>query len=526
MKIQYHFPLAVLLAIGLCACSCKPADSTQEKPAQAESSTPVAATPAVATPESASPAPTAQASGADQKPQPATDAANAELIKKAEALTQDQIKQSLDLAGLSTLAQLYNDQHDVQRFTWTLERLAALLPNSGNLRLQLAMAYAGTGDKTRTYDALVKLVNLGFSYDIAKDPRFAAVHDTRVWDYIVTNLQNNGKPFGEGKVAFDLPKGDLLLESLAWDPKRKQFLAGSVREGKIYLVDSAGKLSDFISADANNGLWAVYAIAVDAARDKLYVLSNGVPHFKGFNADMLGKAGLFEFSLSTGKFLHKYTLPQDETGHMLSSIAVGGNGRVFVADGVNQQIFSLDGGALKPLVQNPKLTGIRGMAVSGDGKTLYFADFSLGIFGVDLTKTAPFELAHNKDKLALGGIDGLYWYDGALVAIQNDMSPQRVMRLKLSADGRSVASAMPLDVAQPAFTGLATGAVSGDGLYTIANSQKSLYDRYGVLTEAGKLEPVHIFRSNLRFAWDDKGVGGSMSALPAGGAPAQAPKGP
>ncbi|MGH8121831.1 MAG: hypothetical protein ACREPT_03580 [Rudaea sp.] len=518
MKIQYHFPVAVLLAIGLCACSGKPADSAGA-PAQAESSTSAAAAPAAATPEPAAQAP----APAQKPPQPAADAANAQLIKKAEALTQEQIKQSLDLAGLSKLAQLYNDQHDAKRFTWTLERLTALLPNSGNLRLQLAMAYAGTGDKTRTYDALVKLANLGFSYDIAKDPRFDAVHGTRVWDYIVTNLQNNGKPFGEGKVAFDLPKGDLLLESLAWDPKRKQFLAGSVREGKVYLVDSAGKLGDFISADANNGLWAVYALAVDAARDKLYVLSNGVPHFKGFNADMLGKAGLFEFSLSTGKFLHKYILPQDKGAHILSSIAVGGNGRVFVADGVNQQIFSLDGGVLKPLVQNPALTGIRGMAVSGDGKTLYFADFSLGIFGMDLTKAAPFELAHNADKLALGGIDGLYWYDGTLVAVQNDMSPQRVMRLKLSADGRSVVNAMPLDVAQPAFTGLAAGAVSGDGLYSIANSQKGLYDRYGVLTEAGKLEPVHIFRSNLRFAWDDKGVGGGVSVM---GAHASAPKSP
>ncbi len=516
MKIQFQSLIAVVFAIGLCACSGKPADSTaatQEKPAPANPA------PAAATPESSSATPAAQPKP-EQSP---AQAAKAELIKKAEALTQDQIKQSLDLAGLSKLAQLYNSQHDSGRFIWTLERLTTLMPSSGNLRLQLAMAYAGLGDKTRTYDALVKLVNLGFSYDIEKDPRFNSVHDTRVWDYIVTNLRNNGKPFGEGKVAFDLPKGDLLLESIAWDPKRKQFLAGSVREGKIYRVDSTGKLDDFISADASNGMWAVYAIAVDAAHDKLYALSNGVPHFKNFNADMLGKAGLFEFSLATGKFLHKYTLPQDNTTHILSSIAVGGNGRVFVADGVNQQIFSLDDGALRPLVQNPALTGIRGMAVSGDGKTLYFADFSLGIFGMDLTKGKPFELAHNQDKLALGGIDGLYWYDGALVAIQNDMSPQRVMRLKLSADGRSVASAMPLDVAQPAFTALATGAVSGDGLYSIANSQKDLYDRYGVLTQAAKLEPVHIFRSNLRFAWDDKGVGGTVPLM---AAPGQASKGP
>jgi sugar lactone lactonase YvrE len=446
---------------------------------------------------------------------------DAALAQKAEALTRQQIKAARDPGSLVKLSQVYVAQADSERFTWTLERLVELLPNSGNLKLQLAMAYAGGGDKTKAYDTLVRLLNLGYSYPIEADPRFQDIKGNRVWDYIVTNNNNNAKQFGEGKVAFELPKGDRLIESLAWDPKRKEFLAGSVREGKVYLVDSSGKLGDFIAADADNGLWAVYALAVDAARDKLYVISNGVPHFKDFKADMLGNAGLFEFALSTGKLVHKYILPQDQRSHILSSIAVGDNGRVFVADGVNDQIYRLDGGALKLLTENPALTGIRGMAVSGDGKTLYFSDVSLGIFGMDLAKLAPFELAHNPDKLTLGGIDALYWYDGTLAVIQNGMSPQRVMRLKLAPDGRSVANAMPLDVAQPAFTSLATGTVSGDGLYSIANSQKGLYDSYGVLTEANKLEPLKIFRSNLRFAWDDKGVG---STLPTKKTPALSPK--
>ncbi len=108
-----------------------------------------------------------------------------------------------------------------------------------------------------------------------------------------------------------MPKGDTLFESIAWDPKRKQFLVGSVREGKIHLSDSNGKLGDFIGADAENGLMAVFGMAVDSGHDRLYVISNGVPHFQGFNADMVGKAGLFEFALSSGKFLHKYILPSD-----------------------------------------------------------------------------------------------------------------------------------------------------------------------------------------------------------------------
>ena len=154
---------------------------------------------------------------------------------------------------------------------------------------------------------------------------------------------------------------------------------------------------------------------------------------------------------------------------------------MFAADGVRNLIYRLDGGALKPMVENPKLTSMRGLAVSGDGKTLYFADYPLGIFGVDLAAGKAFDLDYSADKLVLGGIDGIYWYDGTLVVIENGMSPKRVMRLKLDKDGHSIERAMPLDVANPAF-GLPTyGTIDGDGLYFIANSQKNDYDAYGVV---------------------------------------------
>lgn len=441
------------------------------------------------------------------------------MIKRAQALTQEQISESRDLPSLSKLVQLYDEIKDTQRLTWTLEQLTRLLPNSGDLRLKLAMLYADAGDKSRTYDLLLKLINQGYAYDISKEAAFAKVRDTRVWDYILENFARNAKPYGEGKVAFELPKGDTLFESIAWDPKRKQYLVGSAREGKIHLADSNGKLSDFISADADNGLMAVFGMAVDSAHDRLYVISNGVPHFQGFNAGMVGKAGLYEFALGTGKFVKKYSLPQDNATHIFSSVAADGKGGVYVADGVNQQIFRLDGGALQLMLGNPALSGIRGMTVTPDGKTMYFSDTALGIFGVDLTKRAPFNLAFNAQKLVLGGIDGLYWYSGALIAVQGGMEPQRVLRLKLSDDGRTVVGALPLDAAQPAFDAFAGGTVVGDDLYFIANSQKDLYSNLGVLTDASALEPVRVFRSNLHFAWDQKGVDTTPGAAPSVKAP-------
>ena len=444
------------------------------------------------------------------------------VAARAEALSEEQIAQSHDIGGLTRLSELYNSIGDVQRFTWALERLCELLPDSGQLRLQLAMAYAQQKQLTPAYDTLVHMQGQGYGYDIASDKRFDNIHGTKVWDYIVANMQANAKPFGEGKLAFELPKGDYLFESLAWDPARKQLLVGSAREGKVYRSDLNGKISEFIAANADNGMWSVLDLAADPARDKLYVASADIAYYKGFSAAGFGQSGIFEFQLSTGKFLNKYTF-SDGGKHMLTSITAGKDGRVYAADANRREIYRLDGGELKLLVQNPKLTSIRGLTVSDDGKTLYLADYALGIFGIDLSKTEPFVLAHSPDKLVLGGIDGLYYYDGCLVIIENGMTPQRVMRLKLSADGHGVVSAMPLDVAQKDFTLPTLGAIAGDHLYFIANSQKGLYDRYGVLMQPAKLQPTRIYRSNLRFAWDQSGIATQVTALPKGHAERPSP---
>src|SRR5690606_13263334 len=165
-------------------------------------------------------------------------------------------------------------------------------------------------------------------------------------------------------------------------------------------------------------------------------------------------------------------------------------------------IYRLDGGALKPMVANPRLTSVRGMAVSDDGSKLYFADYGMGVFGVDLAAGKAFDLRYDPQRLVLGGVDGLYWFDNALVLIQSGMSPRRVMRLILSDDGRSVLRAMALDAGKPEFTLPTYGTLRDDGLYFVANSQKNGFDGYGNPKDADALEAVKVWRSDVRFAWE------------------------
>lgn len=448
-------------------------------------------------------------------------AAMQQAMQKAEALSQQQIESSHDEAALVRLARLYAAAGDKQRYRWTLKQLTRLVPGSMQLKLQLAASYASDDMKTPAYDILLGMKGLGFGVDLSKAPQFEKIHGTEVWDYIVKSLQANMKTFGEGKKAFDLPAADLMFNALAWDPVHKKFLVGSARDGSIHHADMQGKLGDFIRSDKQNRLWSIMDMAVDARHKRLWVATTSVVYFKGYDTNNANQAALVEFDLASGKFLHRY--PLAGSGVYLSSVAVAPDGTVYAADGVNKALYTVHQGKLEEIARNPLLSEIGALAISSDGSKLYLADTQKGVIGFDLKTKKAFGLAYNPDALVLPGIVDMHSYKNTLVVIEPGMQPRRVMRLKLSGDGREVTSAMPLDVANPVFETLGKGAVVGHKIYYIANDQRSKYDQYGMLKEGAVLEPVHVFVSDMDFAWDQRGINTGMKKIP-GASPAEGKK--
>lgn len=403
-----------------------------------------------------------------------------------------------DVAKLRQLVAYYRQQGDTRMQIAALERLIQLRPHIGSYRLELAAVYAGQARKSHSYTQLVELQNSGYAYDLHDDARFAKVADTEVWEYLVKNFDANRQHFGNGTLAYTLPKADLLIESLAFDPVRKQLLVGSAREGTVYLVGKDSKLAPLVSADAKNGMWAVYDIAVDAKRNTLWVASTAVPHYLNYKPESdLGRAGIFKFELSSGKFLKSYLSPVTPgQPFFLSSITVGPDGAVFAADGVNNAIYQVRDDKFQRILHGPHLTSIRGLAVSPDSARLYFADHEMGILGIDLATGKPFDVAVPA-KLALGGIESLLWYRDGLIAVQSTMNPARAMYLPLTTEGHAVAGVRPVEASNPEFRTLGLSTLGGDTLYIIANSQKTNYDRFGLLKKKELLEATRIVAADV-----------------------------
>jgi len=418
------------------------------------------------------------------------------------------------LAGISDVEALramlveFHQQKDAVSESAVWKRLSEVRPHVGQIKLELAASYAKQGMKSAAYTALLDMHGQGYGLDVAADPRFGPVADTRAWEYIAKSLKDNANSFGGGEVAYTLPKDDLLIESLSWDASRKQLLVGSIREGAVYSVGAGGKLKPLLRANDDNGMWAVMDVAVDAERNVLWVASTAVPHYKGYQPESdLGRAGVFKFNLKTGAFLKSYLSPAVAGGaFFMSTLALAPDGTVFAADGVNNAVYMVRDDQLKRVFHATSLSSIRGMTVNGSGTVLYFSDAELGVFGFDLKAGTPFDVRVPRN-LALAGIDGLVWWENSLLSVQNGMQPARAMRLLLTEDGRSISGAKPLAVGQPSFGMPTLATLGGTTLYFIANSQKGEYDRFGLPKRRETLEGTRIYAVPADFASD---LAGSM----------------
>jgi sugar lactone lactonase YvrE len=431
--------------------------------------------------------------------------AHAQLIGNppdVQAKINETIAKAQDPSELIALANVARQRNDFKTIIGAMEKLVSMRPQSGDFGFGLATAYALDGQKSATYNALLRLQKQGLSYDVDNNPDFKLVADTEVFRYIADALKLNGKTFGGGKPALTLKSADVLSEALAYDATRSQVLLGDVAQGVVWQIAANGSKTALISATPENGVAGVLGVAVDAMRGKLWVASAQLPQFQRFDAAHAGESSLARFNLKTGAFETRLTVPKEAGARVMSHLAVAPDGTLYIADGMNPAVYVVRPGAneIEPLLSNPALSDLRAIALSPDGRKLYLADISMGLYAVDLSaKTGA--MVVGGESLNMGGITGLAVApNGALLIVQGGTSPKRVMRLKLKSDGVTVDGIEPLDAAQPALKAPVGAALAGERLLTIANSQWSKYGLDGKLLPNQTLEPITLWQSDLQFA--------------------------
>jgi hypothetical protein len=384
---------------------------------------------------------------------------------------------------------------DYRLFLDSFKRAVALRPDHPTFIYNLAIAYALNGDKQQALSWLSKVADMGLVYSADKDPNFDSIKDSNEFGSIIERFKRNKTPLIRSQKAFSLPEKGLVTEGMAYDPTTKTFYVGSVRQRKILAVRQDGSVSNF--ATQRDGLWSVLGMQVDAKRRLLWACSTATPQMDNFLKDQEGSSAVLKFNVATGRLIKKYELPPASSGHWFGKILVTSRGDVFVNDTVEKAIYMIDARSdeLKPLLKGP-FRSPETIAPSPDEKTLFIADYSKGIFVFDVGTRKYFQLPALTGQTLLG-IDGLYFYHDSLIAVQNGVNPQRVVRIYLNKNLSEAQRLEVLEANNPVFDEPTLGVLVKDDFYFVANSQWGATDKNGQIKSIEDLAEPTILKLKL-----------------------------
>ena len=378
-----------------------------------------------------------------------------------------------------------------QRKDFTAAREATLAalelrPDSPRYLFNLAALSALTNDSATALDTLRQLAALGVVMPVERDPDFAKLQGTPEYLRVLQQFSANREPRGEAEVVAELPGRTGILEGIVFRPRTGDLFLGDVHHRCIWRRDRDGRVARFTAED--DELLGVFGLAIDEPRNTLWAALAALPEMSGYTPDQKGHTGLAEINLGTSEIRRVIPLPGDGRDHALGDLLVAPDGTVYATDSKAPIIWQLAAGAedFQKVADSPLFASLQGLVLSKD--RLLVADYANGLFTVELATGAITALAAPKNTTLLG-LDGLVAVAGGVVATQNGIEPQRVVRIALTPTLDRVTGVTVLASAIPQMSDLTLVTLVNDRPTFIAGSGWDGYD-----PEKAKQPPAHTVR--------------------------------
>ncbi len=370
----------------------------------------------------------------------------------------------------------------------SLQNLAAAFPNSSSVRLRLLNAHLAEEDPMRALSVAQVQVEDGYAFSPGALEYLQGVVQTGLIPTWMTTARLNAEPIEASEVVAEIPASVQLPESVLHDPATDRLLVTSIVSRGLFVREGEG---DWEQVDIP-GAGSLAGIAIDQRRGLVWLGSGVVEPTPDPESAFRGTIALDRTTLAVRR---RVPAP---TGVSISDIAVGPDGTVFGSDPVGGGVYmaSMQDAAMTPLIAPGTFRSPQGLAVRPDGRSLFVSDYRYGIAVVTLPSRQVYRLQMEEHAL-LDGVDGLWLYGNELVAMQNGLSPMRLIAISLGAGPASATGYRVIERNHPGWTEPLGGAISGNSLTYIGTGQWDLFGEGGALVERLEARPTAIHRVPL-----------------------------
>jgi sugar lactone lactonase YvrE len=387
---------------------------------------------------------------------------------------------------------------EVARFCALTTALTEAWPDHPRLIYNLARCRALEGNSDDALDLLDRLITMKVAIDPTEDEDLMVLREMPRFSLLMDRYAAAIEPTTVSEVAFRLDDTEFVPEDVAWDPVSGDLFISSIRKRKIVRMDDRGRQTLFAGYPEID-MFAALSMAVDSDRRRLWLTTAATSSMIDYRAEEHeGRSELLGFDIDSGELVIRVTAPTDGDQHELNDLVVEADGAVLVGDAPVGAIYRLSSGtdAFETIVAPGSMFSPQGIVILPDSGQTLIADYSRGL--CLLKSDGSVQVLKSPPNAWLGGIDGLSVTGRReLFAVQNGITPNRVVRIRLTEEVDRVEAVDVLDLAHPEYDQPTLGEVVGDDFLYVANSLWGAWDQEGNLVEGRNLRPPVVLRIPL-----------------------------
>ena len=387
------------------------------------------------------------------------------------------------------------DDHRYADALSSATRLLAVTPHHWFVELLYARASVGVGREADALTAYTALIDQGYGRVVADDPTFVSLAQRAGRTDLRERAGAQLAGVGSARVAFRLNDPHTIPEGLAYDSKSERFFASATYMRNVVVRDRSGNWTDFV-APKDNGLLQAVGVRVDRAGRALLVCTSADDRrlLDGQDSDR-GRSGIFIYDLATARLISKSWI-QDGGFHLFNDLVETSSGHIYITDSRDGRVFRFDrkSQTFSGLTERDAFLYPNGITIDPSDRYLFVADLA-GITLID-TRTGDRRRLEEAPAVSAAEIDGLYYFRGALIGVQDGFGVDRVVAFYLDRSLRSIASSRVLLEGGKHTRQLTEGVVVGENFYVVAESQQTAFDADDKLIEGG-LHPSVVLELRL-----------------------------